>query len=295
RMGSPFNPDKTEVQFFTRKYKDPWPQISIPLARPPGPYSRYLGVILDQKLNFKEHVGHWNAKARKMTDHLRSLSSFTKGAPPVPIRDATRACALSVAMFGSNVWYQGPTGYDGRPSRHKTQLNVLKRTIAQAAKAVVPSYITTPNNALVREAGFPPAHAAIEEAHRRACHRLQSLDGHHPLRHRFDTRGRLGIASKRMLRRPPFPVAPNQRRKLPSHLSDKKEIKKEREVCPPGNVRVFTDGSKLEDGRTGWGYALYYAGAFQRRGLGSMGTKAEVYDAEIRGTLEGMNEANRFL
>ena len=64
-----------------------------------------------------------------------------------------------------------------------------------------------------------------------------------------------------MLRRPPFPVAPNQRRKLPSLLSDKKEIKKKLEVCPPGTVRVFTDGSKLEDGRTGWGYALYYAGA----------------------------------
>ena len=67
------------------------------------------------------------------------------------------------------------------------------------------------------------------------------------------------------------------------------------EVCPRDTVRVFTDGSKLKDGRTGWGYALYHAGTLQRRGLGSIGTKAEVYDAEIRGTLEGINEANRFL
>ena len=102
-MGSPFNPDKTEVQFFTRKYKDPFPQLNIPLARPPGPHTRYLRVILDQKLNFKEHMGHWNAKARKMIDYLRSLNNFTKGAPPVPMRNATRAYALSVAMFGSNV------------------------------------------------------------------------------------------------------------------------------------------------------------------------------------------------
>ena len=56
-MGSPFNPEKTELQFFTRKNED-FPPVPFQLARPIGPHTRWLGVILDQKLGFKKHVNY---------------------------------------------------------------------------------------------------------------------------------------------------------------------------------------------------------------------------------------------
>ena len=170
-MGSPFNPEKTEVQFFIRKKKD-FPAIPFQLARPMGPHTRWLGVILDQKLGFKEYVDYWATKAKKIYSHLRSLSSFTHGAPPGPMRTAARTCALSVTMFGSQIWYMGKKNLKGRPARYKTQMNRLDRVIAQAAKAVVPAYKTIPNIAMIREAGFAPASVMLEDAWRKSAIRI---------------------------------------------------------------------------------------------------------------------------
>ena len=50
---------------------------------------------------------------------------------------------------------------------------------------------------------------------------------------------------------------------------------------------MFSDGSKLQDGRVGWSYATYMGGRLTGQGNGSLG-RAEVYDAELKGATEGL-------
>jgi ribonuclease HI len=54
---------------------------------------------------------------------------------------------------------------------------------------------------------------------------------------------------------------------------------------------VFSDGSRLQDGRVGWGYATYMGGRLTGQGKCSLGRRAEVYDAELRGATEGLRSA----
>ena len=57
--GSPFNPKKTEVQFFSRR-RDELRMVNLPglALGPPNRSTRWLGVFLDQKLSFTDHVTH---------------------------------------------------------------------------------------------------------------------------------------------------------------------------------------------------------------------------------------------
>ena len=75
-----FNPDITkqaiEVIFSTKYKKDTHPPLcfnDIPVAR--KPFTKHLGMYLDEKLNFRKHIGEAIVKAKSGLALLKFLST----------------------------------------------------------------------------------------------------------------------------------------------------------------------------------------------------------------------------
>ena len=64
-------------------------------------------------------------------------------------------------------------------------------------------------------------------------------------------------------------------------------------TIPPGDIQVFSDGSKREstDGSTGCGSISFQYGLQTTRKTLSLGRYVEVFDAEALGALEGARAA----
>lgn len=287
--GSPFSPAKTEVQFFTRTRK-PLPTLVLPDLGPvqQKESTKWLGVHLDKKLTFKNHVQAWTAKAARIGSALRSLSNTTTGAPPGPMRQAIKACVVSIATHGQEAWYPGTHDYKGRPTRVKGLVYMINSTIANACRAAVPAYRTAPHDALLREAGIPPASILLEANRRRFAARIRTLDDRHPLV------ARLGKANTRLATTaalaPPYPnkalLPPGP--PLPPMVGNPLDAAYAIQNLPNMASKVYSDGSKLQNGQTGYGFVVYQGGYKIASGSGNMGVRAEVFDAELEGAVKGL-------
>ena len=105
--------------------------------------------------------------------------------------------------------------------------------------------------ALLREASFKPAKVIMEDVLRRTAVRIQTLDDYHPLRSRLSTQIRIGNIARRTYWYLARPISIEDKRKLPSLVSNKKKAAAAFDKRGLDIVRVYSDGSKLEDKRTG--------------------------------------------
>jgi len=203
-----------------------------------------------------------------------------------------QAVALGLVTYGSEAWYPGEKDFNGQPIRYKNHFDKMDRVIARCGRAAVPAYSTTPNKTILRESGFPSAHILLEDKRRRQAIRYQTLDTDHPVRKRLGGMGQIGRVSAHTHWYTPPELTGDKYRPLPSLLGPKERIEMEHWVCPGGTLRVYSDGSRLEDGRVGWGFTTSELIDGERlEGCDSLGKKAETYDAEIRGALEGLKAA----
>ena len=160
--------------------------------------------------------------------------------------------------------------------------------IANACKAVVPAYLTASHNALLREAGIPPASMLLEGCRRCFAARIRTLDDRHPVVVRLNkTNTRLAATAALA---PPYtnrkllPPGPP----LPPMAGNPLDAKRAVAALPNMAINVYSDGSKLPGGQTGYGFAVYQGGHKVASGSGSMGTQAEVFDAELEGAVKGL-------
>lgn len=152
------------------------------------------GVWFDRKLKFRRHVAIRAAKARKVATHIRSLTKATCGPPACSLRKAVITCVLPRLLFVSEAWYDGRkrihTTVRGRKAistRLGWHVATIEKTLALAARGVLPVYRTTPTAVLFREAGLPSGEVALETARLRFAVHLQTVDSSHPLAHRMKT------------------------------------------------------------------------------------------------------------
>ena len=74
--GISFDPEKCELQHFTRKNGPSNPRLKLEtLNISPNKATRWLGIFLDKRLSFRTHVEHWTGKAIKVVEHLRTLEN----------------------------------------------------------------------------------------------------------------------------------------------------------------------------------------------------------------------------
>lgn len=317
-----FEADKTELIHFARS-KGKIGRQSIRhngKAILPSRNIRWLGMILDSQLTFKEHVQTWGSKALKTANHLRRLLKGTARPTAYTEGIVARSCVLPVALYGAEIWWEGTRkesrtkGGETVETKQKHLLTIIDRSLRMAARNCLPVWSTTPNAAVHREAHIPPAVVAVEQARLRLGARIRQMGGEHPVAIRADQDRRKGKGGRptnrppRVLRtrlerardlapeivrpREQFPVAYPTPRKLPSK---EKEAAKAQEAHKrtlgkkqlQGAVIVYTDGSKAEDGDVGWGYYISHDDV-EHTGNGGLGDQAEVFDGEAKGLVEGL-------
>ena len=113
-LGLSLNTSKTEVVLFTRKKPKELPifrvdNTTIPVAKS----ARYLGVILDSRLTFMEHIKHAIAKTKKSIFMLRNMVYKKYGPCPKLMRLCYTIVARTKLSYASHIWQH-------RKGQHKT-------------------------------------------------------------------------------------------------------------------------------------------------------------------------------
>lgn len=336
-----FAPEKLEMIHLTRQRGPTAPPCTVsdtltihPTTQaqeqdsPKQPALRWLGVWFDRKLTFKRHIAERAAKARKVALHIRGLARTTCGPPAASLRKAVITCVIPRLLFGAEAWYGGRTKpplirRQARAPEVSARLGehvaIVHKTLALAARGVLPAYRTTPTATLFRDAGLPSGHVALEEAKIRFAVHLQTIDMSHPLTERAQPpqiqRGRGAGSSQQprtIVERVGTLLDPVPRPTLtkphysPGCRTDPTEGIKKRAAAqafeewwlrlPQEEVTVFSDGSEQWiDGtkQVTYGYVIYQGRKEVSHGRGSLHTRSHVFDAEAVGAWRGLEHVMR--
>ena len=226
---------------------------------------------------------------------------------------------LKKGYFAAETWWPGRSRTtNGRRTSNRVDahLRLLEKVVLTGARSVLPVFKTTQASALYRESRLRPPEIELDLISRTFAARTARLDPKHPLSTRARRITRSGRGTTRFarlllslpktesvnpLQDPPWTT--QEPRTMASKRISGPEGRTKEEVAreflaflptiPPGDIQVFSDGSKSEstDGSTGSGSVNYQYGLqIDRRAL-SLGLHAEVFDAEAVAALEGARAA----
>ena len=168
-VGLTVNPDKTGLVAFTKKRKlqgffEPYffgARLSLSGS------VKYLGVTLDSRLNWRQHVEVNVKEARNLLWACRRVCGAGWGLGPRVVRWLYVAILRRTVTFSSLVWWPGCQTATARRKLSKVQrLACLGRTGA---------IHTTPTGAMDALVVLPPLDLVIQGGARSAAHRLWSL------------------------------------------------------------------------------------------------------------------------
>ncbi|OAA34233.1 reverse transcriptase [Beauveria brongniartii RCEF 3172] len=319
-----FDPKKTEVMHFSRRRADhsQSPIIHHGDKEIRAPTSmQWLGIWLDKKLTFNQHIVRWTQKARGVINHLRVMNNTVRGMSATAARRAVWSVAMPILFHGLDAWLPGlDTGGSRLKRNHisKTNLAKIQRVLNLACKMILPMWKTTPLEFLWREAGIPPANVLLRHIQERVAVRYATLDKAHPISKRLRQSQReielnekpliakrMALRHSRLLRTAYRTAKVERPRLIPQRFSNHIQVEgprerhiKEKAVADfeqwlagrPAGYVVFSDGSKTDTDTAGYGFAVFHHGQLLDWGSGQLGRR-EVFDAEIHGALAGLKAA----
>ena len=156
RYGAKFAPDKYQLIHFTRKRRDPSGDLASSIRVnghevKPEAKLRILGVHVDPKLNWKEHIKEQVGRGTAAFEALSRLATSTFGPSMRKARLIYMATVRPAMMYGAQVWSiqegEAPKASDLRP---------LKTIQNKCLRSITGGYKRTPTVALEREACVPP-------------------------------------------------------------------------------------------------------------------------------------------
>ncbi|XP_046629480.1 uncharacterized protein LOC124309685 [Neodiprion virginianus] len=148
KLGLQIAVEKTEVVFFTKKRAPPPETVQIRGKEIHAAKSmKYLGIILDRKLNYSEHLDMASAKAIRVMNSIGRLMPNI-GGPKQARRKLLARVGESIVMYGAQIW--------GDETRKETRARKLRVVQRACALRVASAYRTAPNEALTVIAGIQP-------------------------------------------------------------------------------------------------------------------------------------------
>ena len=312
---SHFKPDKLQLVDFTRKRTPTGQtgQCTTPITRPPltlgtreiAPSSsyKYLGVILDQELRFREHAAYALARGTKWTLQFCRLSKPKVGMLPRYARQLYKAVAVPKMLYAADIFLTPMQTQQG-DRRLKGSVGIIKRLARvqrMAALHITGAMRTTANDVLDAHADLLPFQFLVNQICYRATLRLSMLLDTHPLFKHVRKAKRYVKWHQALLhellhafRINPEEIetvsasryVPGKERRVEVRIAADKDGAYREGTESRAGTKIFTDGSDI-DGGVGAAAILFKDG--QRRGtlrayLGATASHT-VYEAELVGIL----------
>ena len=131
--------------------------------------TKFLGLTLDSKLNWNEHIDNLCKKTKCILMQCRRAVGPTWGFKPATMRWVYNAMVKPVLSYGSTIWINGT-----KTKRNQTLLNGVQRLANVIITGALP---TTPGTALDVITGTPPLDLWLSEEAAKGALRLRDL-GH---------------------------------------------------------------------------------------------------------------------
>lgn len=141
----------------------------------PQPLVKWLGIYLDPKLLFHEHVKRKVCEATRVFHQIERLSNTERGLSFQAVRQLYIACITSVADYGVPVWWRGQRYLE---DRYQKLQNLALRKILGAFK-------TSPYRAMEIEASLPPPRLRLKRICRSYALRTMSFNQSHAIQQRL--------------------------------------------------------------------------------------------------------------
>jgi len=157
-----FEIEKTKAILFTRRRnnKEPKMKAKIRVGSHEVQYNkeatRWLGVWLDSMLTLNNHTKKTFAKARRAQGRVTSLM-VKKGLSPEGCQQVQVAALQAVALYGSELWWKG----------QKNKAQEVQQILNEQGRRITGCFRSTPQGALMNEAGLRPAVANLNNRVRR--------------------------------------------------------------------------------------------------------------------------------
>jgi ribonuclease HI len=291
-----------------RREKNPMkPSKTRPIARPPikigqhtvkpTPTHKFLGLIMDQELRFKEHVNYALKKGEAYISQYKRLTRPTKGVTAKHMRTYYLTVAVPKLLYAADVFLTPATG---RSKGTKGSVNKLARIQRQAALDITGALKTTANDTLNAHANLLPFPLLVSKLVHRAAVRLACLPDSHPLaakvkkaakryvkHHRSPLHEMMhayGLDPERMEKIQTVVFGPKWNPAFDTRIPRNKEQAIEEVRTDGAEVVVFSDGSCI-DGGVGAAAVLYKNGKENRSARLYLGPESEhtVFEAELAG------------
>ena len=143
---------------------------------------KYLGIHVDQHLNWKVQVKKTTEKGKAWVLQYRRLTKIAKGISPRLMRQLFIGAGLPKITYGAEVWYIPPHMPAGK-KRRKGSVQALKelgKIQRIAVLAIAGALKTTPNDALNAQVGILPMELTLKKLCQRSILRLSSLPNTNP-------------------------------------------------------------------------------------------------------------------
>jgi ribonuclease HI len=157
------------------------PTHTIPVSES----AKYLGLIMDRQLRWKEQVEQAIKKGTKAVMAINRLTRPTFGLPHQFVRQLYRSVVVPKMEYGLCVWYS-PVYSTGAKRRKGsvgflTRLGKVQNLACRLITGAFRTFRTTPVDALNYLAHIPPVALRLNHASFNAAAHLASLPPHHPL------------------------------------------------------------------------------------------------------------------
>jgi hypothetical protein len=164
------------------------PSLALPnIIISPSKSTKYLGIILDQNLNWNEQLVYVQEKGSKWAVQIqRAIRPSWDLTPRAACRLYVRV-AIPHILYGANVWCI-PIHEEHKGGRCKGSIHAIsKLTTMQRARAlaITSGYHTSPTDTLNAHASVLLMHLKIGKIFFRSAVRLASLPNSHPLHRQY--------------------------------------------------------------------------------------------------------------
>ena len=273
-IGLTFSPAKTEVVIFTRRngpYQGLFPPLTFGLPLMYSTQVKYLGILLDRRLNYRAHIRAQCKKGTRLLKAVQSAIGKLWGPSPLALKWAYEMMVKPMLLYGAIVWGFHTSGV----------LTPLQRVQRLAMLSCGFFLKSTPTKGMEVIFHFPPLDLLSREEARAAALRIR--DRNRPVWDgvgRGASHGHLHLAH----------VDLGELDRLPSFTQwdDRATLDEDSLLSGTPNsdlpgLHCYTDGSKFDDGPVGYGYVIKAPDdpTLDVRGFGTLGCEAEVFQGEV--------------